>query len=95
MTDKTQRGGDPGAAANRGFGAPGSPTERDRGEDRNAPARKEQEMKTPANDGLDPKALEKEAKSDPELMPEEQLDEDISVTGAPPKDDRAKNAPDV
>lgn len=52
-------------------------------------------MKTPSDDGLDPEALKKQTKTDAELIPEEQLDEDLSVTGAPPKGDRAKNAPDV
>ncbi|MEE4349531.1 MAG: hypothetical protein V2J26_04820 [Pacificimonas sp.] len=50
-------------------------------------------IKSPAKDGLDPQALKKTIDSEGELIAEEQLDEDLAVTGAPPKGDGTKNAP--
>ena len=92
---------DPGPRANQGFGAPGSPSEQRHGVDSNPPAGaagratadEESDMKPPAKDGLDPQKIEKAIKSDEEMIPEEQLNEDISVTGAPPKKDGPVNAP--
>ena len=52
-------------------------------------------MKHPTEDGLDPEAIRKKVKSSGELVGEEQLDEDLSVTGAPPEKDGPENAPDV
>ncbi|MBB5279600.1 hypothetical protein [Pacificimonas flava] len=51
-------------------------------------------MKRPAEDGLDPKSLEKTIKTDSEMIAEEQLDEDLSVTGAPPRGSRDKTGSD-
>ena len=90
MTDRKN----PGAKANQGFGAPGSPSEQVSGTDTDAPASKEDAMKTPADDGMDPQKLEKTIKSDEEIVPEEQLDEDISDTGAPPRRGGPVNAPE-
>ncbi|EMD84528.1 hypothetical protein C725_0458 [Pacificimonas flava] len=91
----------PGPRANQGFGAPGSPQERDSGMDENAPAAqsspessRKPDMKRPAEDGLDPKSLEKTIKTDSEMIAEEQLDEDLSVTGAPPRGSRDKTGSD-
>ncbi|MGB3721967.1 MAG: hypothetical protein WA979_04010 [Pacificimonas sp.] len=50
-------------------------------------------MAKPGKDGMDPQALEKAIKTEDELIPEEQLDEDLSVTGAPEKKQRPQNAP--
>ena len=95
MTDRNASGGQPGPNANQGFGAPGSPSERDSARDSNAPASEGQDMKHPTEDGLDPEAIRKKVKSSGELVGEEQLDEDLSVTGAPPEKDGPENAPDV
>ncbi|MEO0500095.1 MAG: hypothetical protein AAF205_05995 [Pseudomonadota bacterium] len=51
------------------------------------------DQKTPADDGLDPEALKKTIRSDEELIPVEQLNEDIAVTGAPPRNERPQDAP--
>ncbi len=50
-------------------------------------------MKTPGKDGMDPQALKKAVKSDGELIPEEQLNEDLAVTGAPEEKRKPQNAP--
>ena len=84
----------PGARANQGFGSPGNPDEQRGGGEPDPPAAKGNDMKTPADDGLDPQKLQKTIKSDEEMIPEQQLDEDLSVTGAPPKQDGPVNAPD-
>ncbi|MGB7406540.1 MAG: hypothetical protein WA906_12695 [Pacificimonas sp.] len=47
----------------------------------------------PAKDGLDPKALDKSISAEKELIPEEQLNEDLSVTGAPERRDGPTNSP--
>jgi hypothetical protein len=95
----------PGARANQGFGAPGGERERLSGKDADRPAKpgadrldkyhdRNTDMKRPAEDGLDPKTLEKTIKSDSEMIAKEQLDEDLSVTGAPPRDENSTNGPE-
>lgn len=86
-----------GAEANQGFGPAGSPIEQRTGRDENPPALKEQDAmsqarKSPAQDGLDPEAMKKTVQSKDELLASEQLDEDLSVTGAPPEPDEGDQA---
>ncbi|MBV7256723.1 hypothetical protein KCG44_07980 [Pacificimonas sp. WHA3] len=47
-------------------------------------------MKTPAKDGMDPAALKKTIAGEGELIPERQLNEDLAVTGTPPKTPRGE-----
>lgn len=79
-----------GARANQGFGAPGSKNEQARGNDDNPPAPEDEMSKRKPDDGLDPQALEKAVKSEGEMIADEQIREDLAVTGAPPKDERPK-----
>ena len=65
--DDADKRPDPGPRANQGFGAPGSPSEQQRGVDSNPPAGaagkatadQESQMKPPAKDGLDPQKTRK------------------------------------
>ncbi|MHB9878869.1 hypothetical protein ACSMXM_04310 [Pacificimonas sp. ICDLI1SI03] len=51
-------------------------------------------MKTPAQDGMDPKSLAKTIKNKGELIADEQLNEDLAVTGKPEKKEQPTNAPE-
>ena len=84
MNDRNE----PGARANQGFGAPGGKAEQRTGQDSNAPAPKDDDMARQTKDGLDPQAMKKRIESEGEIIAEEQLREDLAVTGAPPKKDR-------
>ena len=51
-------------------------------------------MKTPADDGLDPEKLKKRIESEGELAADEELDRTLAVTGEPPKANGPVNSPD-